>query len=127
MWEHPQRAVGGDLPAPTRVWLKFHPPPVQAWRTLLTELRPRQEAWIWSLSDSISSSRLSASDKETLVDVLIFLVSQVLGVSERPRLPELFIQAGPPMHLGHRPGAETLFSIMFSAFGRARLSGPDPL
>src|ERR1700733_13995618 len=72
MWERPQRAVGGDLPVPTRWWLVFLPRPVRVLRSPLPELRPGQEAWIWSSSGSISSSRTSASDKETHVDVLIF-------------------------------------------------------
>ena len=74
MEEYQQRVVGGDLPALTRVWLRFLPRPVQALQ-LRTELQQGKTAWIQSSSDSISSSRTSASNTETLVSVLIFLVS----------------------------------------------------
>jgi hypothetical protein len=53
MRERPQRAVGGDPPAPTMVWLWFLPRPVQALRAPLSELLPGQEVWIWSSSGSI--------------------------------------------------------------------------
>ena len=75
MVEYPRRVVGGDLPALTRVWLRFLRRPVQALRSLRTELQQGKTAWISSSSDSISSSRTSASNTETLVSVLIFLVS----------------------------------------------------
>jgi hypothetical protein len=82
MGEYRRLAVGGDLPAPTRVWSQFLPRPAQALRSPLTELPPGQEAWIWSSSDSISSSRTSASDKETLVDVPIFPIIRVLRIAK---------------------------------------------
>jgi len=45
MEEYQQRVVGGDLPAPTRVWLRFLPRPVQALQ-LRTELQQGKTAWI---------------------------------------------------------------------------------
>jgi hypothetical protein len=46
MWEYPQRVVGGDLPALTKVWLRFLPRPVQALLLLRTELQQGKTAWI---------------------------------------------------------------------------------
>ena len=54
MEEYPRRVVGGDLPALTRVWLRFLPRPVQALRSLRTELQQGKTAWIWSSSDPMS-------------------------------------------------------------------------
>jgi hypothetical protein len=78
--EYRRRAVGGDLPAPTRVWSRFLPRQEPALRSPLTESLLGQEAWIWSSTDSMSSSRTGAFDKETLVDVPIFPIIQVLRV-----------------------------------------------
>src|SRR5882762_8213666 len=72
MWEHPQRAADGGLPAPTMVWSRFLPREEPALRSPLKESLPGQEAWIWSSTDSMSSSRTGACDKETLADVAIF-------------------------------------------------------
>jgi hypothetical protein len=80
--EYRRRAVGGDLPVPTRVWSRFLPRQEPVLRSPLTELLPGQEAWIWSSTDSMSSSRTCAFDKETLVDVPIFPIIQVLRVSK---------------------------------------------
>jgi hypothetical protein len=74
MGEYPRRVVAGDLPALTRIWLRFLPRPVQALRTLRIELQQGKAAWNSSSSASISSSRTSASNTETLVSVLIFPV-----------------------------------------------------
>src|SRR6266581_3008951 len=82
MGEYRRRAVGGDLPAPTRVSSRFLPRQEPALRSPLTESLLGREAWIWSSTDSISSSRTGASDKETLVDVPIFQIVQVLRVSK---------------------------------------------
>jgi hypothetical protein len=60
MWERPQRAVGGVLPVPTRVWSRFLPRQEPALRSPLKESLLGQEAWIWSSTDSISSSRTQA-------------------------------------------------------------------
>jgi hypothetical protein len=79
--EYRRRAVDGDLPAPTRVWSRLLPRQEPALRSPLTELLPGQETWIWSSTDSMSSSRTGAFDKETLVDVPIFPIIQVLRVS----------------------------------------------
>jgi hypothetical protein len=76
--EYRRRAVDGDLPAPTRVWSRLLPRREPALRSPRTELLPGQETWIWSSTDSMSSSRTSAFDKETLVDVPIFPIIQVL-------------------------------------------------
>jgi hypothetical protein len=46
MGEYPRRVVAGDLPALTRIWLRFLPRPVQALRTLRTELQQGKAAWI---------------------------------------------------------------------------------
>jgi hypothetical protein len=46
MEEYPRRVVGGDLAALTRVWLRFLPRPVQALRSLRTELQQGKTAWI---------------------------------------------------------------------------------
>jgi hypothetical protein len=78
MGEYRRRAVDGDLPAPTRVWSRLLPRQEPALRSPLIELLPGQETWIWSSTDSISSSRTGAFDKETLVDVPIFPIIQVL-------------------------------------------------
>jgi hypothetical protein len=80
MGEYRRRAVDGDLPAPTRVWSRLLPRQEPALRSPLTELLPGQETWIWSSTDSMSSSRTGAFDKETLVDVPIFPIIQVLRV-----------------------------------------------
>jgi hypothetical protein len=45
MEEYQQRVVGGDLPALTRVWLRFLPRQVQALQ-LRTELQQGKTAWI---------------------------------------------------------------------------------
>jgi len=60
MGEYRRRAVGGDLPAPTRVSSRFLPRQEPALRSSLTESLLGQEAWIWSSTDSISSSRTQA-------------------------------------------------------------------
>jgi hypothetical protein len=60
MGEYRRRAVGGDLPVRTRVGSRFLPRQEPALRSPLTELLPGQEAWIWSSTDSISSSRTQA-------------------------------------------------------------------
>jgi hypothetical protein len=82
MGEYRRRAVDGDLPAPTRVWSRLPPRQEPALLSPLTELLPGQETWIWSSTDSMSSSRTGAFDKETLVDVPIFPIIQVLRVSK---------------------------------------------
>jgi hypothetical protein len=46
MGEYPRRVVGGDLPTLTKVWLRFLPRPVQALRSLRTELRQGKTARI---------------------------------------------------------------------------------
>src|ERR1700692_956071 len=60
MGEYRRRAVDGDPPAPTRVWSRFLPRQEPALRSPLTELLPGQEVWIWSSTDSMSSSRTQA-------------------------------------------------------------------
>jgi hypothetical protein len=60
MGKYRRRAVDGDLPAPTRVWSRFLPRQEPVLRSPLTESLPGQEAWIWSLTDSMSSSRTQA-------------------------------------------------------------------
>jgi len=60
MGEYRRRAVGGDPPVPTRVLSRFPPRREPALQSPLTELLPGQEAWIWSSTDSISSSRTRA-------------------------------------------------------------------
>jgi hypothetical protein len=82
MGKYRRHAVGGDLPAPTRVWSRFRPRQEPALRSPLKELLPGPEAWIWSSTDSISSSRTGAFDKETLVDVAIFPIIEVLRASK---------------------------------------------
>ena len=82
MGEYRRRAVGGDLPVPTKVWSRFLPRQEPALRSPLTELLPGKEAWIWSSTDSMSSSRTGAFDKETLVDVPIFPIIQLLRVNK---------------------------------------------
>ena len=67
MGEYPRRVVGGDLSALTTASLRFLPRPVQALRSLPTELQQGKTAWILSSSASISSSRTSASNTETSV------------------------------------------------------------
>ena len=57
MGKYRRRAVDGDLPAPTRVWSRFLPRQEPVLRSTLTESLPGQEAWIWSSTDSMSSSR----------------------------------------------------------------------
>jgi hypothetical protein len=81
MGEYRRSAVDGDLPAPTRVWSQSLPRQEPALRSPLTELLPSQVNWIWSSTDSMSSSRTGAFDRETLVDVPIFPVIQVLRLS----------------------------------------------
>jgi hypothetical protein len=46
MGKYPRRVAGGDLPALTKVWLRFLPRPVQALRSLRTELQQGKTAWI---------------------------------------------------------------------------------
>ena len=58
--EYRRRAVGGDLPAPTRVSSRFLPRQEPALRSPLTESLLGREAWIWSSTDFISSSRAQA-------------------------------------------------------------------
>jgi hypothetical protein len=82
MGEYRRRAADGDLPTPTRVWSRFLPRREPALRSPLPELLPGQEAWIWSSTDSMSSSRTGAFDKETLVDVPIFPIIQESRVSK---------------------------------------------
>jgi hypothetical protein len=60
MGKYRRRAVDGDLPAPTRVWSRFLPRQEPVLRSPLTESLPGQEAWIWSSTDSMSSSRTQA-------------------------------------------------------------------
>src|SRR6266481_4782211 len=60
MGEYRRRAVGGDLPAPTRVSSRFLPRQEPALRSPLTESLLGREAWIWSSTDFISSSRAQA-------------------------------------------------------------------
>src|SRR5581483_7803571 len=54
--EYPWRAVGGDRPAPTRVWSRFLPRQEPASRLPRTETLSGQKAWIGSSTVSISSS-----------------------------------------------------------------------
>src|SRR5882757_2288630 len=48
MGEYRRRAVDGDLPAPARVWSRLLPRQEPALPSLLRELLPGQETWIWS-------------------------------------------------------------------------------
>ena len=68
MQECRRYAAGGDPPAPTTVLLSSRVLlRILAWRSPLTELRPRQQVRIWSSSISVSSAlRISASTTRLL-------------------------------------------------------------
>jgi len=86
MGEYRRRAVGGDLRVPTRVWSRFFPRQEPALRSPLTELPLGQEAWIWSSTDSISSSRTQAlAIRRLSLTYLYSLAIRVLGFPNRSR------------------------------------------